>query len=110
MASAEHRTEIDGVEVAWRERGDAPLLYLHGVPVSGWQWDPFLARCGGIAPDLPGFGRSGKPGDFDYTIEGYDRFIETRSVDVHVGRLRAKLGPAGEQIETVIGLGYRFNE
>lgn len=43
-------------------------------------------------------------------VWGYDRFIETRSVDVHVGRLRAKLGAAGEQIETVIGLGYRFNE
>ena len=43
-------------------------------------------------------------------VWGYDRFIETRSVDVHVGRLRAKLGTAGQQIETVIGLGYRFNE
>lgn len=43
-------------------------------------------------------------------VWGYERFIETRSVDVHVGRLRAKLGAAGPQIETVIGLGYRFNE
>jgi DNA-binding response OmpR family regulator len=43
-------------------------------------------------------------------VWGYDRFIETRSVDVHVGRLRAKLGPAGDQIETVVGLGYRFAE
>ena len=43
-------------------------------------------------------------------VWGYDNFIETRSVDVHVGRLRAKLGAAGQQIETVIGLGYRFNE
>jgi DNA-binding response OmpR family regulator len=41
-------------------------------------------------------------------VWGYDRFIETRSIDVHVGRLRAKLGPAGPQIETVVGLGYRF--
>jgi len=41
-------------------------------------------------------------------VWGYDRFIETRSVDVHVGRLRAKLGLAGRQIETVVGLGYRF--
>jgi two-component system, OmpR family, phosphate regulon response regulator PhoB len=41
-------------------------------------------------------------------VWGYDRFIETRSVDVHVGRLRAKLGAAGTQIETVVGLGYRF--
>jgi DNA-binding response OmpR family regulator len=43
-------------------------------------------------------------------VWGYDQFIETRSVDVHIGRLRAKLGPAGAQIETVIGLGYRFVE
>jgi len=27
-----------------------------------------------------------------------------------VGRLRAKLGIAGQQIETVVGLGYRFVE
>jgi two-component system, OmpR family, alkaline phosphatase synthesis response regulator PhoP len=40
----------------------------------------------------------------------YDRLVETRSVDVHVGRLRAKLGNAGRQIETVVGLGYRFVE
>jgi len=44
-------------------------------------------------------------------VWGYDREIETRSVDVHVGRLRSKLGPAaGAQIETVVGLGYRFVE
>lgn len=43
-------------------------------------------------------------------VWGYDRVIETRSVDVHVGRLRAKLGQAGQQIETVVGMGYRFVE
>jgi two-component system alkaline phosphatase synthesis response regulator PhoP len=43
-------------------------------------------------------------------VWGYDQFIETRSVDVHVGRLRSKLGDAGAQIETVVGLGYRFVE
>jgi DNA-binding response OmpR family regulator len=41
-------------------------------------------------------------------VWGYDRLVETRSVDVHVGRLRGKLGGAGRQIETVVGLGYRF--
>ncbi|HWW88251.1 MAG TPA: response regulator transcription factor [Vicinamibacterales bacterium] len=41
-------------------------------------------------------------------VWGYERFVETRSVDVHVGRLRGKLGNAGRQIETVVGLGYRF--
>jgi two-component system, OmpR family, phosphate regulon response regulator PhoB len=43
-------------------------------------------------------------------VWGYDQYIETRSVDVHVGRLRSKLGPAGPQIETVVGIGYRFVE
>lgn len=43
-------------------------------------------------------------------VWGYDCVIETRSVDVHVGRLRNKLGTAGHQIETVVGLGYRFVE
>jgi two-component system alkaline phosphatase synthesis response regulator PhoP len=43
-------------------------------------------------------------------VWGYDPSIETRSVDVHVGRLRSKLGTAGRQIETVVGLGYRFVE
>jgi DNA-binding response OmpR family regulator len=41
-------------------------------------------------------------------VWGYDRQVETRSVDVHVGRLRSKLGDVGRQIETVVGLGYRF--
>ena len=41
-------------------------------------------------------------------VWGLDRQVETRSVDVHVGRLRNKLRPAGSQMETVVGLGYRF--
>ncbi|HEU5260069.1 MAG TPA: response regulator [Gemmatimonadales bacterium] len=34
--------------------------------------------------------------------------IQTRTVDMHVQRLRQKLGPSGECIETVRGAGYRF--
>jgi two-component system phosphate regulon response regulator PhoB len=34
--------------------------------------------------------------------------IQTRTVDMHVQRLRAKLGSAGDLIETVRGFGYRF--
>jgi two-component system phosphate regulon response regulator PhoB len=34
--------------------------------------------------------------------------IETRTVDMHVQRLRTKLGRAGDWIETVRGFGYRF--
>ena len=34
--------------------------------------------------------------------------IQTRTVDMHVQRLRTKLGEAGDLIETVRGFGYRF--
>ncbi len=36
--------------------------------------------------------------------------LQTRTVDMHVNRLRAKLGAAGELIETVRGFGYRLRE
>ena len=42
-------------------------------------------------------------------IWGYDFDGETRTVDVHVRTLRQKLGDAGEQIETVRGVGYRMS-
>ena len=34
--------------------------------------------------------------------------IQTRTVDMHVQRLRTKLGEAGDMIETVRGFGYRL--
>lgn len=46
----------------------------------------------------------------DYLLEkvwGYDFNGETRTVDVHIRNLRAKLGGAGDLIETVRGVGYR---
>ena len=41
-------------------------------------------------------------------IWGYDIDIESRTLDVHIRSLRQKLGQAGEQIETVRGVGYRI--
>jgi len=41
-------------------------------------------------------------------VWGIDADITTRTVDTHVKRLREKLGAAGEYIETVRGVGYRF--
>ena len=76
MEIVERTAEVAGLAVHQRRAGDAPILYLHGVPTHSWDWIPFLERFGGIAPDLPGFGRSAKPGDFDYSIPGYDRFLE----------------------------------
>lgn len=78
-AITEHRTDVRGTEVFWRraepETG-LPALYLHGVPTNSDDWLPFLERSGGVALDLPGFGRSAKSAGFDYSIAGYDRFLE----------------------------------
>lgn len=41
-------------------------------------------------------------------IWGADFIGETRTVDVHIGTLRTKLGICGEYIETVRGVGYRM--
>ena len=43
-------------------------------------------------------------------IWGADYVGETRTVDVHIGTLRTKLGECGEYIDTVRGVGYRLEE
>ena len=81
----DRRDHLDGLPVFWRE-APAPseerpgegttVLYVHGSPTNSDDFLPFLERTGGVAPDLPGFGRSGKPAGFDYSIPGYARFLE----------------------------------
>ncbi|MBJ7329527.1 MAG: alpha/beta hydrolase [Solirubrobacteraceae bacterium] len=87
----EETAELGDQPVYYRRAGDdeIPVLFLHGVPTSSDDWVPFLQRCGGIAPDLPGFGRSGKRGDGDFTMEGYadfiDRFLDMLGIErVHL--------------------------
>ena len=53
------------------------------------------AVMAGNAPSLPG-------------VWGDHVFIEERTVDVHVKRLREALGSAGTMVETVRGAGYRL--
>jgi DNA-binding response OmpR family regulator len=43
-------------------------------------------------------------------VWGYSYFGDTRTLDVHIRRLRQKLGDCGGCIETVVGVGYRFIE
>jgi pimeloyl-ACP methyl ester carboxylesterase len=96
----EHSDEIgpsvggdDGLPVFWRSAPPrnatvAPALYVHGVPTSSDDWPAFLRRSGGIAPDLPGFGRSGKPGYLCFTIDEYAGFIERFLDHIELERVR----------------------
>ncbi len=43
-------------------------------------------------------------------VWGYESAIDTRTVDTHVRRLREKLGPLANYIETIRGVGYRISE
>lgn len=43
-------------------------------------------------------------------VWGYESVIDTRTVDTHVRRLREKLGPLADYVETVRGVGYRMSE
>jgi two-component system alkaline phosphatase synthesis response regulator PhoP len=41
-------------------------------------------------------------------VWGYSYYGDARTLDVHIRRLRQKLGACGECIETLVGIGYRF--
>ena len=88
--TTERRVNVDGVEVFVREApatgGRAPVLYVHGVPTNADDWTAFQDRTGGIALDLPGFGRSDKPNNFDYSIDGYGAFLEAFAAAIGLER------------------------
>ena len=85
---------LDESPVFYRRAPDAPgvpTLYLHGIPTSSDDWVEFLARTGGIAPDLIGFGRSGKGGHLDYSLDGLTGFVEwfLAEMELHTVKLVA---------------------
>jgi pimeloyl-ACP methyl ester carboxylesterase len=77
------RCTVDGVDTFYREAGpaDGPAVLLpHGYPCSSYEFRnlmPALAdRWRLLAPDFPGAGYSATPADFDYTFDGYARFLD----------------------------------
>jgi haloalkane dehalogenase len=78
-------------EMAYREAGrtDAPVaLFLHGNPTSSYIWRNIIplvadvAHC--IAPDLIGFGQSGKP-DIAYRFEDHVRYLDAFISEMGIG-------------------------
>lgn len=75
--------------VAYRDAGAGPpALLLHGNPDSSALWTPLIERLASsyrcLAPDLPGFGRSGVPDGFDSSLEAMAAFIEAFRTTVGV--------------------------
>lgn len=75
--------EVNGVRLHYQEAGapDAPpVLLLHGFTASNFVWKDTLLPLAAsgfrvIAPDLVGFGFSGKPRDGEYTIDAQARTV-----------------------------------
>jgi DNA-binding response OmpR family regulator len=82
-----HRAEVDGRALSLAPREFALLRTLLESPGRVLSREQLLIRAWGYA-------RADE--------------IESRTVDVHVRRLRTKLGPAGDRIVTVTGVGYRL--
>jgi pimeloyl-ACP methyl ester carboxylesterase len=82
-AEHSHFAFVDGVRVHYQEAGvtDAPpVLLIHGFTASNFVWSEVLlpiAEAGFhvIAPDLIGFGFTGKPKQSEYTIDAQARMI-----------------------------------
>lgn len=73
--------KVQGASIHVAEKGQGPpLVLLHGNPDSSEMWTPIVERLNPkfrcIAPDLPGFGRSGVPADLDVSLEGMSRFLD----------------------------------
>jgi pimeloyl-ACP methyl ester carboxylesterase len=87
----EHTFHLDESPVYYRsaDTSGMPNLYLHGIPTSSDDWPQFLARAGGVAPDLIGFGRSGKGGHLDYSLAGLADFVERFLEHLGVHEIRA---------------------
>jgi pimeloyl-ACP methyl ester carboxylesterase len=82
---------VQNVKVHLVDTGSGqPILFLHGVPNTAEMWSDLIAhlstgyRC--LAPDLPGFGRSIAPRNFDCSLENRANFIndllEAAGIDV----------------------------
>jgi pimeloyl-ACP methyl ester carboxylesterase len=75
--------EVDGIPVHYQEAGETsapPLLLIHGFASSNLVWSKVLlqfAEAGFrvIAPDLLGYGYSGKPRQLDYTIASQAKMV-----------------------------------
>ncbi|MGH2978124.1 MAG: alpha/beta fold hydrolase [Solirubrobacterales bacterium] len=74
-------------------------VFVHGNPGSGQDWSDLVRHTGefarAVAPDMPGFGRAGKPRDFPYAVEGYAGFLDEVLGELEIERAHLVLHDFG---------------
>ena len=90
-----HKVKADGVDVFYREAGDANapvVLLLHGFPTSSFMFRELIPRLADqyrvIAPDLPGFGFTEVPAErkYTYSFDALARTIDAFTEAVGISR------------------------
>src|SRR3954467_7149820 len=93
QAFSRHRTlRVGSVDTYVAEAGSGPaVLLLHGSPDTHTVWSEVVARLSTrfrcIAPDLPGFGRSRAPGDFDCSLDNQGAFVRALMAALELERV-----------------------
>jgi pimeloyl-ACP methyl ester carboxylesterase len=106
--------EIEGVRVHYQEAGDgdAPaMLLIHGFCASNFVWNEALVPLADagfrvVAPDLVGYGFSGKPGGGEYTIEAQARILVGLMDALGMGRASLVGSSYGGAVAAVCALDY----
>jgi pimeloyl-ACP methyl ester carboxylesterase len=109
-----HRVvEVDGVKLFYREAGrpDAPgLLLLHGQPGSSYSFrrviSPVSEVARVIAPDLPGFGFTEAPGNYEYTFEAMARTIDALTREIGLDRFFLYVHDFGAPVAYYLALAH----
>jgi DNA-binding response OmpR family regulator len=98
----------DKKEVALRDGQLAVDMEKHSVHMDAKPLDLSPKEFDLLVSLLRNHGKVMTRAELSETVWGHEYFGNTRTVDVHVGRLRKKLGKMGEKIRTVERIGYRY--
>lgn len=106
--------EVDGVTVHYQEAGESsapPLVLIHGFASSNLVWSKVLlplAEAGFrvIAPDLLGYGYSGKPRNLEYTIASQARMVVGLSKQLGIARVALIGSSYGGAVAATIALDH----
>jgi pimeloyl-ACP methyl ester carboxylesterase len=105
-------TEVDGVRVHYQEAGNPagpPMILIHGFASSNLVWSKVLLELAAagfrvIAPDLLGYGYSGKPRHMDYTIASQARMVLSLLEQLEIDRAVLVGSSYGGAIASTIAL------